>query len=68
MNVAQRQESPEDDTLLSPRQAEQLLGVGPRTISRYVAEGRLVALRLPGGHRRFRRTDVLDLLTPEKSA
>lgn len=46
---------------LTITQAAQLLGVSTRTILRYEAAGRLAAYRLPSGHRRFDRADVLAL-------
>ena len=54
--------TPEDD-ILTIREVMRLLGVGQRTIDRYVSEGLLPAAYLPSGHRRFRRGDVDALLT-----
>lgn len=48
--------------LLSPAQAADELGVSLRTLDRYVAQGRIVPARTPGGHRRFRRADLARLL------
>ena len=39
--------------------------VSVRTIRRWEAAGKLSAIRLPGGHRRFHRADIDALLDPE---
>lgn len=36
--------------------------VSPKTVGRWSREGRLDCLRTPGGHRRFRRGDVLAII------
>jgi excisionase family DNA binding protein len=41
--------------LLSPAEAAALLGVCPKTISRWAAAGRIMAVRTCGGHRRIVR-------------
>lgn len=48
--------------LLTADEAAEYLRVSTKTISRYVVAGRLVALRLPGGQRRFRSADLERLL------
>jgi excisionase family DNA binding protein len=53
--------------ILTQAEAADLLRVSPRTFQRYVAAGRVTALRTPGGQPRFRREDVEALLT-EQSA
>lgn len=50
------------DELLTVGEAARLVGVSRSTIDRYVNEGKLVARRLPSGHRRIRRQDALALL------
>jgi excisionase family DNA binding protein len=44
-------------TLTVPAVAR-ILDVSPTSVKRWVAQGRLPCLRTPGGHRRFRRSDV----------
>lgn len=44
---------------LSTKQAMDLLGVGPTTVKRWTDEGMLPAIRTTGGHRRFKRSDLL---------
>lgn len=48
---------------LKVQDAADLLNLSRRTIERYIADGRLVALRTPTGQPRLRRTDVESLLT-----
>jgi excisionase family DNA binding protein len=49
--------------LLTPRQAAEVLGVNTNTLARWVRDGRIPALTTPGGHRRYRRTDIRTLST-----
>lgn len=44
-----------------------LCRVEVRTIERWMQRGQLKFLRLPGGHVRFRRCDVLEVLNVEGS-
>ncbi|MGE3285311.1 MAG: BldC family transcriptional regulator [Pseudonocardia sp.] len=50
------------ERLLTPGEVAALFGVDPRTVTRWAASGRLGALRTPGGHRRYRESDVRRLL------
>ncbi|GAA4514088.1 hypothetical protein GCM10023191_082130 [Actinoallomurus oryzae] len=48
------------DELLTPREAAALLGVRTTTIARWARDGLLkAAVHTPGGHRRYRRGEVL---------
>jgi len=47
---------------LHPREVAQLLCVTARTVSRWADQGRIPHIVTLGGHRRFRRADVLRLL------
>lgn len=47
---------------VSLREAAELLGVHPATIRNWADRGDLPARRTPGGHRRFRRADLLQWL------
>ena len=51
------------DELLTPTQVAQLFGVNPKTVTRWANSGRLGFIRTPGGHRRFRRSEITALLT-----
>jgi excisionase family DNA binding protein len=50
------------EPLLTPGEVAQLFRVHPKTVSRWATTGRLRSLRTPGGHRRFRESDVRALL------
>lgn len=52
---------------LSTREAAELLGVGTTSIKRWAEEGTLPCIKTAGGHRRFRRSDVLALRSPKGS-
>lgn len=49
------------EVMLTPGQAAAILGVDPKTVSRYAKEGKIPHTRTPGGHRRYFETDVLAL-------
>ena len=50
-----------DERLLTPAEVASLFGVDPRTVTRWAAAGRLAPVRTPGGHRRYRRSEVFEL-------
>jgi excisionase family DNA binding protein len=50
---------PAEDELLTPGGVAALLYVGPKTVTRWARSGKLAYIRTPGGHRRYRRSDVL---------
>lgn len=56
------------DELLTTREASKVAHVSVATIRRAVDAGKLIPLRTPGGHFRFRRSDVEALLTSERTA
>ncbi len=45
---------------VSLREAADILGVHPATVRNWADKGDLAARRTPGGHRRFRRSDLLN--------
>jgi excisionase family DNA binding protein len=49
---------PGDGDVLSPSDLARLLGVQPRTVTRWAADGGLPSFRTVGGHRRYRWADV----------
>jgi len=51
------------DRLLTPGEVAQLFRVDPKTVTRWAANGRISSIRTPGGHRRFRETEVRALLS-----
>jgi excisionase family DNA binding protein len=48
-----------DSEWVSLRQAAEILGVHPATVRNWADKGELAARRTPGGHRRFRKQDLL---------
>lgn len=58
-----RSSVPAKDRLLTPGEVAQLFRVDPKTVTRWAAAGRISSIRTPGGHRRFRETEVRALLT-----
>ena len=52
------------DRLLTPGEVAQLFRVDPKTVTRWASAGRLGSIRTPGGHRRFRESEVRALLGP----
>jgi excisionase family DNA binding protein len=58
----------ETGPLLTPGEVAALFRVDPKTVTRWASTGRLGSIRTPGGHRRFRASEVhtlLDDLTTE---
>jgi excisionase family DNA binding protein len=51
-----------DDALLTPAEVAALFRVSPKTVTRWARSGKLTALRTLGGHRRFRTSEVRELL------
>ncbi len=50
------------DRLLTPGEVAALYRVDPKTVTRWAAAGRLGSIRTPGGHRRFRESEIRALL------
>ncbi len=50
------------DRLLTPGEVAALFRVDPKTVTRWAAAGRMSSIRTPGGHRRFRESEVRQLL------
>lgn len=50
------------DRLLTPGEVATLFRVDPKTVTRWAAAGRINSIRTPGGHRRFRESEVRTLL------
>jgi excisionase family DNA binding protein len=53
------------ERLLTPGEVAALFRVDPKTVTRWAAAGRIGSIRTPGGHRRFRESEVRALLERE---
>ena len=56
---AQRADS---DSLLTPSEVASMFRVDPKTVTRWAKAGKLSAVRTLGGHRRYRESEVRNLL------
>jgi excisionase family DNA binding protein len=52
----------ESETLLTPSEVASLFRVDPKTVTRWAKAGKLSSIRTLGGHRRYRESEVRDLL------
>lgn len=50
------------DRMLTPGEVAALFRVDPKTVTRWAAAGRIGSIRTPGGHRRFRESEIKALL------
>jgi excisionase family DNA binding protein len=50
------------EQLLTPGEVASLFRVDPKTVTRWATSGRIGSIRTPGGHRRFRESEVRSLL------
>jgi excisionase family DNA binding protein len=50
------------EPLLTPAEVAALFKVDAKTVTRWAAAGRIGSIRTPGGHRRFRESEVRALL------
>lgn len=53
------------DRLMTPGEVAALFRVDPKTVTRWAKAGRIGSIRTPGGHRRFRESEVRALLEGE---
>src|SRR5438045_2895225 len=56
------------ERLLTPGEVAALFRVDPKTVTRWAASGRISSIRTPGGHRRFRESEVRSLLRGDSPA
>lgn len=50
------------DRLMTPAEVAAEFRVDPKTVTRWAKAGKIGAIRTPGGHRRFRESEVRALL------
>lgn len=53
-----RPSRPDEAELLTPGAVAAALYVDPKTVTRWARAGKIDSIRTPGGHRRYRRSDV----------
>lgn len=58
--------APQRERLLTPGEVATLFRVDPKTVTRWASAGRIGSIRTPGGHRRFRESEVRALLRGEE--
>lgn len=56
------------ENLLTSHQVAKLLNVWPHTLCRWEKEGKLKPLRTPGGHRRYKESQVMALIGEQEVA
>ena len=52
----------EQEVLLTPSEVAALFRVDPKTVTRWAKAGKLTSIRTLGGHRRYRDSEVKNLL------
>ena len=50
------------ERLLTPGEVAALFRVDPKTVTRWASAGRIGSIPTPGGHRRFRESEVREML------
>ncbi|MFI6522627.1 BldC family transcriptional regulator [Spirillospora sp. NPDC050679] len=50
------------DPLLTPSEVSKLFRVSSKTVARWAAEEKITSIRTPGGHHRYRESEVRALL------
>ncbi|QJC21240.1 MULTISPECIES: BldC family transcriptional regulator [Arcanobacterium] len=51
-----------DTELMTPAEVAALFRVDPKTVARWSDSGKIPSIRTLGGHRRFRRSDIVAIL------
>jgi excisionase family DNA binding protein len=62
MSVQAMAPSNSGERLLTPGEVAALFRVDPKTVTRWASAGRIGSIRTPGGHRRFRESEVRSML------
>lgn len=52
----------DSEVLLTPAEVASIFRVDPKTVTRWAKSGKLTAIRTLGGHRRYRQSEVQNLL------
>jgi excisionase family DNA binding protein len=56
-----------DDRLITPGEVAKIFSVDPKTVTRWAKAGKIGSIKTPGGHRRFRESEVRALLESDTS-
>lgn len=56
----------EAPALMTPGEVADIFRVDPKTVTRWANAGKLRSVQTPGGHRRFYRTDIMEMM-PDNS-
>jgi excisionase family DNA binding protein len=56
----------EHEKLLTPGEVVRMFRVDPKTVNRWGKSRKLTAIRTPGGHMRFRESEVIRLIEGNK--
>lgn len=56
---------PNGDRLLTPGEVAATFRVDPKTVTRWAKAGKIESIRTPGGHHRFRESEVRAFLAGE---
>lgn len=62
MTVTTQVQASSSERLLTPGEVAALFRVDPKTVTRWASAGRIGSIRTPGGHRRFRESEVRSML------
>jgi len=57
--------APGPGKMLTPAEVAALMGVNPKTVTRWARTGKLTSIRTPGGHRRYPEADVNRIRHPQ---
>jgi len=52
----------EPERLLTPGEVARMFRVDPKTVTRWARAGKIFAIKTPGGHRRFKASQITELL------
>lgn len=55
-----------EDRLMTSGEVARIFAVSPKTVSRWATDGLIQSTLTPGGHRRFRESDIRTMLGGER--
>ncbi|MFF4988997.1 BldC family transcriptional regulator [Streptosporangium saharense] len=54
------------DRLLTPGEVAHIFGVDPKTVNRWSLTGKIPSIRTPSGQRRYRQSDINQLISTDR--